>query len=190
LSRNIALGPIRLAGRRAFVYFAWRSCRLKAQRRDVRAQRSLHQTFFVRLKSPLSSLTYRKGVSCVLWVISGHREVSLQCPLHPRKRTSEARSAMSALGQKTDSQPKSTPVGRPGRRANISPDRFVQVLSSRCLRRRLRLTRNLCGDAANSTNGNWLWDGRSCVATGRDLSQSRKAARDHVRCKENPATGR
>jgi hypothetical protein len=27
-------------------------------------------------------------LQCPLWVITGHREVNLQCPLYPRKRTS------------------------------------------------------------------------------------------------------
>src|SRR5262245_16366606 len=37
---------------------------------------------------------------CPLWVISGHRSSSNQCPLYPRKRTLIERLGMSALCQK------------------------------------------------------------------------------------------
>ena len=40
------------------------------------------------------------GLPCPLWVKSGHSGNSKQCPLYPRKRTSELNRAMSALYQK------------------------------------------------------------------------------------------
>src|SRR6516164_7252722 len=40
---------------------------------------------------------------CPLWVISGHRRTSSQCPLYPQKRTLELGREMSALCQKQTS---------------------------------------------------------------------------------------
>ena len=40
------------------------------------------------------------SVRCPLWVKSGHRGTSNQCPLYPQKRTLELSRVMSALCQK------------------------------------------------------------------------------------------
>jgi hypothetical protein len=49
--------------------------------------------------SPWRSL-FSAAVRCPLWVISGHRGMSDQCPLYPRKRTLRRATVMSALCQK------------------------------------------------------------------------------------------
>src|SRR5262249_15686623 len=48
-------------------------------------------------------ITANSGCQCPLWVKSGHRSTSTQCPLYPRKRTLELSRVMSALCQKQTS---------------------------------------------------------------------------------------
>src|SRR5215471_14230327 len=53
---------------------------------------------------PVSCRRPGSGVTrCPLWVNSGHRNQSAQCPLHPQKRTLDERIVMSALCQKQTS---------------------------------------------------------------------------------------
>src|SRR5262249_26825131 len=49
------------------------------------------------MRRALLCVTASSDRRCQLWVISGHRSTSAQCPLYPQKRTLELSSEMSAL---------------------------------------------------------------------------------------------
>ena len=68
--------------------------RLRAQRSDYVA---LKQYILVR------SVSFPQAIEHPLWVKSGHRSRSAQCPLYPQKRTSRDTLGMSALCHKQTS---------------------------------------------------------------------------------------